>query len=207
MLSHHTLLMCELLLLMHHLLLLRCYLVHLLLNGHIHGFHLLYLSRIHVTHALHAHHTMRHLPITPSLHHIQSSLPSDQIRVLLHLSHVHLRVLTMKHGILTTKMGHSHSVLHGIARSRSARIWRHSRGHRTTLSDLRAGHTGVHASHHCRVWLTHVTAMLDLHRMTVSHTWMSRTHRLRGIRTGHHIGEFSVVAHWYVEASVVLGVQ
>lgn len=58
------------------------------------------------------------------------------------------------------------------------------------MSDLRPRHTRMHSAHHGRIWLTHVSAMLDLHGVTMSHTWMSGTHaRLRGVWTGlHHVG-------------------
>lgn len=131
---------------------------------------------------------MAELAILLGLHH--GSLSSHHVvRIhLLHLGHVHLRVVAMEHRALASKVGHGHGILHGSSRSGCSWVRRHAGSHGTTLSDLRARHGRMHSSHHTRVWLTHV-AVLNLHGVTVGHTWMARTHaRLSGIRTClHHI--------------------
>jgi len=145
-----------------------------------------------MSHILHVHHAaLSNLTILLGLHHIHGSLTGDHIRILqlLHLAHVHLRVVAMKHGSLAAEVGHSDSILHGASRSGRSWIRRHTRGHGTTLGDLRTRHGRMHSSHHSRIWLAHVSAVLNLHGVAMGHTWVSRTHaRLGGVWTClHHI--------------------
>lgn len=128
-------------------------------------------------HVLQIHHAISKLAVLLGLHHVHGSLTGNSLGVnVLHLGHVHLRVIPVEHRALTAEVSHSHGVLHGPSGSGRSWIRRHARSHRTTLGDLRTRHGWMHSPHHTRVWLSHVPTVLNLHGVAMGHTWMSRTH-------------------------------